>query len=412
MNRKKWTIVAAAAVSVLLVWYFFRAKGGDEKITHRIKRSDFLITVTATGELQAKHSEDIMGPNKGRNVGVYQMKITDMVSEGTIVKQGDYVATLDRSEISGKLKDLESELEKSKSLFTKTQLDTTLELRTARDELINLKYAMEEKKLTLDQSKYEPPATIRQAEIDMDKAQRAYDQAVKNYSLKKEQSKAKMQEVSATLDMQQRKYDEFMDVMDQFVIKAPKGGMVIYKKDWDGKKIVVGSTVNAWDPAVATLPDLSLMISKTYINEIDISKVKVSQEVEIGVDAFPDRKYKGKILEVANIGEQLKNSDAKVFEVTIMVVKSDTTLRPSMTTSNRIIIARVPNVIYIPLDAVTSENGKAYVYKKGGFKTVKQEVKLGRSGENEVEIEKGLNEGDEIFLSPPDDPEHISLSGL
>ena len=54
---------------------------------------------------------------------------------------------------------------------------------------------------------------------------------------------------------------------------------------------------------VATLPNLSKMISKTYINEIDISKVKIGQRVEIGVDAFPEKKFTGEVTEVANIGE-------------------------------------------------------------------------------------------------------------
>ena len=416
MQKRRRTIFFSAGglLLLLLLWWFFKGRGGadQDKITTTVKKGDFFITVTSTGELQAEHSENIMGPIGMRNAGVWQVKISDLVPEGTVVKPGDYIATLDRVEITTKLKDLESELQKSQSLFTKTQLDTALEMRTARDELINLKSAMEEKKLVLDQSKYEPPATVRQAEIDLEKSKRTYEQAVKNYSLKQQQSIAKMQEVGATLDQQQRKYDETVSVVDQFIIKAPKGGMVIYKRDWDGRKVSVGSTISPWDPTVATLPDLSKMTSLTYINEIDISKVKPKQTVTVTIDAFPDKKYTGVVLEVANVGEQLPKSDAKVFEVKILLNESDTTLRPAMTTSNEIMTGKFSNVLSVPLECVHTENGKTFVYISSGFSVVKQEVKPGPSNDNAVVIEKGLNEGDVVYLSVPPGSEKSDIKPI
>jgi len=115
--------------------------------------------------------------------------------------------------------------------------------------------------------------------------------------------------------------------------------MVIYYKEWGGDKRKVGSSISAWDLTVATLPDLSAMNSKCYVNEIDISKVKAGQKVRISVDAFPEKKYTGVVTYVANIGEQLPNADAKVFEVTIKVNEYDPILRPAMTTGNLIEIA-------------------------------------------------------------------------
>ena len=128
--------------------------------------------------------------------------------------------------------------------------------------------------------------------------------------------------------------------------------MVIYKRDRIGAKRKVGSSISPWDNVVATLPDMSSMISKTYVNEIDVSKVKTGQKVEIMVDAFPERNYTGTVISVANIGEQLPNADAKVFEVLIKVDGSDPILRPSMTTGNKIITKTINDVIYIPLECV------------------------------------------------------------
>jgi len=69
------------------------------------------------------------------------------------------------------------------------------------------------------------------------------------------------------------------------VIYAPKAGMVNYQRGFDGKKKGVGAQISAWDNVVATLPNLSAMNSKTYVNEIDISKVAKGQDAEIEVDA-------------------------------------------------------------------------------------------------------------------------------
>jgi len=89
--------------------------------------------------------------------------------------------------------------------------------------------------------------------------------------------------------------------------------MVNYKRDWNGKKQGVGAQVSMWENVVATLPNLSAMNSRTYVNEIDISRVRTGQKTEIQVDAFPERKFTGEVFEVANMGEQMRNSNAKSF---------------------------------------------------------------------------------------------------
>jgi hypothetical protein len=151
------------------------------------------------------------------------------------------------------------------------------------------------------------------------------------------------------------------------------------------------------------------MISKTYVNEIDVSKVKSGQKVEIVVDAFPDRNYTGSVLSVANIGEQLPNADAKVFEVVIKVDGSDPILRPSMTTGNKIITKTISDVIYIPLECVQAGvDSIPYVYLKSKDKQI---VVLGESNENSVVIDQGINVGTQIYLSTPAEPDKFKLVG-
>ena len=173
-----------------------------------------------------------------------------------------------------------------------------------------------------------------------------------------------------------------------------------------------GSTLNVWDNVVAELPDLSSMVSRTYVNEIDISKVKTGQQVKIGIDAFPEKQFTGKVTEVANIGEQQQNSNAKVFEVKIIVNEFDSILRPAMTTKNTIITAQIKNALSLPIEAIFSDDSTSFVYKKDGRSFIKQQVIVGRTNDNEIILKEGMNENDEVSLLQPENGDHMKLVPL
>lgn len=401
MKKKIIPIVAVAVAAFALIYFLASASDGESVgVLATAEKGKFTVDITTTGELEAKNSVQILGPRGTRNYRIWNMTIQDIIDEGTFVQKGDYVAKLDPSELTNKVKDSQLEMEKIESQFIQTKLDTTLEMRKSRDELINLNYAVDEMQLKLDQSQYEPPATIRQAEIDLAKAARAYEQAKENYKIKKEQNIAKMQEVILNKQKEQRNLDGMMELMQSFTITAPEDGMLIYKKDWNGQSVGKGSQISAWDPVVATLPDLSTMISITYVNEVDIRKVEEGQKVEIGLDAFPEKKLSGKVIKVANVGEQRPNSDAKIFQVNIVLNERDDLLKPSMTTSNQIITDVQEEVLHIPIEGLFNEDDSiTYVFKKTGLSVAKQEVMVGATNTNEVIIKAGLNEGDQVYLN-------------
>jgi multidrug efflux pump subunit AcrA (membrane-fusion protein) len=142
------------------------------------------------------------------------------------------------------------------------------------------------------------------------------------------------------------------------------------------------------------------MISVTYVNEVDIRKVEVGQEVIIGLDAFPEKKLSGSVIKVANVGEQRPNSDAKIFQVNIELNEKDDLLKPSMTTSNQIITKTYDSALHIPIEALFNQDDSiTYVFKKSGLSTEKREVMIGASNTNEVVILAGLEEGDEVYLN-------------
>lgn len=413
MNRRYW--IGLIGLLVLAAIYFFWQRGSTEEanLYAKVKKGDFEIVINTSGELFAKNSVDIRGPDGLRAAQIWNVKIASIIPEGTNVKKGDVIASLDRSELSGKIKDKQAELDKAVSKFTQTKLDTTLELRELRDKLVNMRYDMQQKRIELDQSQYEPPATIQKAKIELEKAERAYNQAVKNYELQKNKAIAKMQEAAAELEQVQRSVDFMQELIEQFTITAPEDGMMIYQRDWNGQKKREGSSISAWNPVVATLPDMSVMVSRTYVSEVDIRKVKVGQSVKIGLDAFPEKTYRGKVVEVANVGEQRPNSDAKVFLVDIEVKERDSTLLPSMTTSNLIVAETLKDVLYVPLESIHNQGDSlSYVFLKSGNAWVKQEVALGKANDNEAEILKGLKEDQTLMLSKPEDADKLTLQLL
>lgn len=389
-------------VAIIAAVVFFNPSKGEEgpALLVTAEKGEFTVEVTTTGELSAERSTKILGPVAARDYGIRQLTVQRLVEEGTQVSQGDFVAQLDVGELYDKIKAEKDQLDAQTAEYDNAKIDTALTLRGERDKLTNLDYQIAEKQLQLEQSAFEPPATIKKYENELEKLRRDKIRSIENYGLKKEQAKAKMIEETADLRRRQDRYTKMTQLQSDFTILAPQSGMVIYAKGgFGGDRIIEGSTISPWSPEVAELPDLSSMISTTFINEVDIRKVKPGQPVEIGLDAFPDKELTGKVVRVARVGQQNPNSDAKVFEVVVRLNERDRDLRPAMTTSNIIVTQRLDSVVHVPLEVLHVYNDSInYVVKKGG---ALQEVKVGMTNSNEAVIEMGIEEGDVLYLSMP-----------
>ena len=401
------------AILIPSAWLLARGPAApDNSLVARVKRGPFAVIVATSGELRARQFVQITAPAGAQQAGAWQMKIQSIVPEGTIVKQGDVVAELDRSTLANKLDEVRLALQKAEAQYEQAMLDSTLTLSTARENIRTMELGLEEKRLAKEQAVYEAPTVRRQAEIDYERAERALAQARSDYETKTEQARAKMREVGADLQRQRNLLGVVQAVMAGFTIRAPGPGMVIYVKEWNGRKRTTGSQVNAWDPAVATLPDLRQMESVTYVNEIDVRKLAVGQPVVMTLDADPTKRLNGTVASVANVGEQRPNADAKVFEVHVTVAQPDSTLRPGMTTGNAIETLKIPSALYVPLEAVSSEGVVPFVYRRSGGRVTKQEVATGAMNDDEVIIVRGLDEGDRVLLTPPPGHDRLTLVRL
>jgi hypothetical protein len=229
------------------------------------------------------------------------------------------------------------------------------------------------------------------------------------YSLQKRQTGVDIKNLKVNLNIQQRTVDDLNNILAQFIIKAPADGLLVYKTDRSGVKIKSGSTLDAFNPVVATLPDLSSMFSRMYVSEVEVNKIKTGQPVQIRLDALENIELTGHVASIANIGEQLPNSDSKMFEVFIRVKESDPRLMPSMTTDNRIITKTFDNVTFVPVESVQAgEDSIPFVYTREGAKQI---IVPGESNEKSIIVEKGVSPGTILWLRTPDDPGKFRLAG-
>jgi multidrug efflux pump subunit AcrA (membrane-fusion protein) len=412
--KKTLVITGIVVVGTFILLYVFNrmtSKKGPVDLFTEVKSGEFEIALTATGELISEKSVDIKGPEfgQGRDIRSMNIKIQDLIPEGTMVNEGDYVATLDRTGLNNSLKD---EMERLITLRTNLELkllDSAVVLSGFRDEIRNQQYIVEEAAMTLHNSKYESLPIIRQAEIELDKSQRVLEQRERSYTRRLAQNKTDIFNQNYWISRVAKRVNDLEEVLSGFTITAPSSGMIVYKKEWMGNKRKVGSTINPMDRVVATLPDLRSMLSRTFVNEIDINKIKPGQRANITIDAFPEKLFSGLVTYVANIGEKLPNTDDKVFEVQIKIDGSDPLLRPSMTTGNKIEIKIFESAVYVPIECVQAGvDSITYVYTKNGLKQI---VLLGESNEKNVIIEKGLKAGTMLYRNNPGKPESFRLSG-
>lgn len=183
------------------------------------------------------------------------------------------------------------------------------------------------------------------------------------------------------------------ETLEDYTIKSPIKGTVIEKK----KK--AGDTIDS-NAELCTIYDLSYLKMTMNIDELDISKVKVGQEVTVTADAVQGQTFKGKVTKINMAGTTTNGVTTYPIEVQIEDTEG---LLPGMNVSTEIIVNQVEDVVAIPVGAVV--RGDKVLVKTGNTSTEDPtvpagyeyvNVETGVSNDQYVEIKSGINEGDEI----------------
>ncbi len=403
-TKRKRIIITASVVVVILILMLLGRDTLTGNKSYTVKKGDFATVITAKGEIQGKSAIYITFPDdlKHRDLRIHEFQIKDIIEEGKLVKEGDWIATLDINNINQQIQNNNDEMERRLAEFNDEKNDSAIELSRLRQELKELQFDLEYRTLDLEQSQYESPAYQRKMKVAYNKTLRQIDKKRRDLELRRLNLSVRTKRREDRYNYTVHRDSLLQNALDAATIKAPRNGMVMYARNRYRRKIRVGDNVSQWNPAIASLPDLSVLISETFVEEIQITKLQEGDSVSITVDAIPGKVYSGKVSKIANIGQELSGFDSKVFGVTIDIYNSDPALRPAMTSNNNIFINNMRDVLTIPRDGLFAENGKNFVYLKKAGVVYKQPVTIGFENETDYVITSGLKEDDKILLNLPD----------
>ena len=388
-------------ILIAMVFFACRDRNAQQVPTGKVTKGIFYIDMHEEGELEAIHAINISSPSIPWRYGG-NMKISYIVKDGTEVNAGDTVVVFDPSEVNKGIIDAQGKIEISAAELEKLNAQQESDLEELRADYEVTRISHEISKIKFEQAEYESDIMKKQIQLNLEKAeialQRAKEQIDNRIKINVEEIKQK----NLSIDQDKARLDEANNALKQLTVVTPSPGIAIIQRSWQsGNKYQSGDQVWTGQPLIS-LPDLSKLKANVKINEVDIAKIVKGLNVEIKPDAFSDSKFSGTVMEVANLAVNKEGSTKiKVFPVEIYLNETHKDLLPGLTVSCRIIVDKLEDVLYVPIDAIHNEAGKNYVYKKSGVSYVKVEVETGRSNSDYTIIANGLNEGDEIALVNP-----------
>lgn len=401
--KRKYIIISAILFLVITATAISVSTSSEKKeIYHEVKKGKFEAIIECKGEINGLKAVEIRLPEVFSNteLRIYQMKITDLIQDGKTVKKGDFIAQLDASQIMPYLQTEQQNLERAMSDLNNAKIDSAIQLSQKREEITNALLDLEYNKIDLEQSVFELEAYQRKAQMTYQKALNNIAKIERSYKMDLDKFATYVTRHEQNVKRSTDKIEQYNVALASCRITAPSDGIVIFGTTLLGEKLSRDQQVVAFDyyPPLATLPDMSEVISEIFVKEIDIAKIEKGDSVLATFDAIEGLALKGHIKEISKMGEDHKDFDMRVFKVTVYLDENDPRLKPAMSANIDIILEKATDVISIPLNTIYSENGETFVYLKNGNDIIKQPIKTGAVNEESILVEEGLSEGDVIVI--------------
>ena len=379
--------------------YACGGKTAENIPTGKVARGTFFIDLYEEGEVEAVNAITISSPNVSWR---YNLKITEIVKDGTEVMPGDTVIVFDPAEVDKDLMDAKSRLEISLAELEKMKAQQESDLEELRATYEVTRLSLEISKIQFDQAGYESEIRKKEIQLNLEKAEIALQKAREEIDNKIKINAEDLKYSNLTIGQDRNRIQEAEASLERLWVVSPAPGIaVIQRNSSTGNKYQAGDQIYPVYPLI-TLPDLSKLKATVNINEVDIAKISKGLDVEIRPDAFSETVFTGKIQSVANLAVNKQGSSKiKVFPVEIYLNETHENLLPGLTVSCRILIEKLEDVLYVPLDAVFAEGDTYYVYKKSGGGYSKVSVRTGPSNSDYTVITEGLDENDVIALADP-----------
>ena len=183
---------------------------------------------------------------------------------------------------------------------------------------------------------------------------------------------------------------------EEFQVRSPINGTVLEILVNAGEIITSGTSTFGGGTVLMKLADLSRMIVKAKINEVNIPRVAVNQEVDIRLDALPGQQFKGRVTAIAAQG--VKEENIVTYDVTIAIANSNSALKPMLTANVDIVTKRLDDVLTIPLEVLQVKNGDDVVEVLTNGTPKSRKVRVAFRTDTQAVITKGLQEHDQVVI--------------
>lgn len=253
---------------------------------------------------------------------------------------------------------------------------------------------------------YVLPSLLNSARAKLERARMLVDQAGKAGGLKIGKSVAELNQSKQELQNQRGLLTVAQAQLERTLSRAPQAGLAVLREGYQAgeyRKPRVGDKILPGQPLVF-LPDVSNMMARVLVREVDLSKVGVGKPAVVNVDSYPEAQFLGGVTFIGVLAERRQEigDGEKYFKVNISLSTKDERLRPGMTARARIVSQQgQEDVLAVPVYSVFEKDGRFHCFAKirGGFEM--REVALGRQNDEMAQVVKGLSEGEEISLTRP-----------
>ncbi|MFC1485484.1 efflux RND transporter periplasmic adaptor subunit [Candidatus Latescibacterota bacterium] len=403
LTRRR-TIVGGGVllVAVIAVIMLGVGSGASDVATFTAEQGQFIISINTRGELKAAKSVNISVPQRVSG----NLRIISIVSDGTMVKGGDFLVQFDTSEFETRVEDYQTALDNARADLASAQANIESNMKSLENSYLSQQYSYEQSKLQFEQMKYEAAARQRSEELNFKKAELALAQAQEKIDAQKLIDETSIKRYELRVRQAQTRYDAAVEQLKALTITAPRAGMVVLGKmiNTSGveEKIKVGDTPFRGMQLIQ-IPDMSVMLVDTQVSEVDISLVELGQQVVVTLDALEGPVFYGRITSVASLARTETGSDVKVFDAEVTIDGADSRLKPGMTAQCSIVTSSITDVVYVPLESVFAKDDTTVVYvKRRGFDETK--VVTGEKNSDYIIIQNGVNAGEEVALRDPTIP--------
>ena len=401
MKRKVAIPLAIVAFFLAAGWTRNKLAADRQGEWAAVTRGDLVAGVDVIGTLAALDSGSFGPPQLN---DVWDFKIAMMAPEGSDAKNGQPVLSFDTTELQKRLEEKTAEAEQARKEIEKQKADLALK---REDERLNLAEA--EASVRKSDLKLDAPADLvsvkERKQVELDDAL-AKEQVTATRSRIDSLERAARAQIALLESKFQRASTIVADTQSairQMTVIAPRNGTIVYVTNWRGDKKKVGDPCWRME-RVIEIPDLSRMIAKGDVDEVDAGKIAVGQRVTLRLDAHPDEEFHGTISKTSKTVQPKQQGQnitdpSKVLRVEIALDRSDPAkMRPGMRFQGTIELQRGRGALLMPRNAVFVSAKGPYAVRRGLFSTSEAPLKLGRQNDKFVEVLGGLSPNDRVLV--------------